>query len=153
MTVKLDKGADSTEIEATTLSAGNARNVILFDGVCNLCNGWVRFVVNRDPEGAFSFAPLQSNVAQALLAELTTPEDLDSIVLVEEDGVFVKSTAVLRIVSGLRQPWPLLGVLRLLPRGLRDFFYDVVARRRYNWFGRRDTCMIPTPEIRDRFLG
>jgi predicted DCC family thiol-disulfide oxidoreductase YuxK len=128
------------------------RPIILFDGVCNLCNGWVRFVVERDPEGTFRFAPLQSDTAERVLAERDTPEDLDSIVLVESDAVLVKSNAVFRILAGLRPPWPLLRVFRFLPRFIRDSVYDAVARRRYRWFGRRETCMIPTPDIRERFL-
>jgi predicted DCC family thiol-disulfide oxidoreductase YuxK len=127
--------------------------VILFDGLCNLCAGSVRFVLERDPAGVFDFASLQSRAAREVLAEAGARADLpDSIVLVDSEGTHLRSEAALRIAARLRQPWPALAVLRILPRRLRDAVYDVVARHRYRWFGKRDTCLLPTPEIRKRFL-
>lgn len=127
--------------------------VVLFDGVCNLCAGVVRFVARRDPHARFRFASLQSDAARALLASAGAPSPLpDSIVLLEDGRVFVESDAALRIARGLRFPWPLLASLLALPRFVRDPAYRVVARRRYRWFGRKDSCMVPTPELRARFL-
>ena len=127
--------------------------VILFDGVCNLCNGFVQFVIERDPEARFRFAALQSDAARRLVGGLRIPGSLpDSIVLVEDGRAFLKSTAALRIARGLRAPWPLAYGLVVVPRALRDRVYDLVARRRYGWFGRRDTCMVPAPELRSRFI-
>ena len=127
--------------------------VLLFDGVCNLCNGLVRFVVRFDHEGTFRFAPLQSPVGQALLErhDLDT-RDFDTMVLVEPDGeVATKSTAALRIFRRLDGPWPLFWPLVYLPRGLRDAVYGVVSRNRYRVFGKKEECPIPEPEIRERF--
>lgn len=127
--------------------------VVLFDGVCNLCNGSVRFVIERDPHRHFQFAPLQSETATTLIGGLANPLAMpDSIVLVDDGRLYVRSTAALRIARRLRFPWPLLWVFMAVPRPLRDWVYDVIARHRYGWFGKRDTCMVPTKEIRDRFL-
>ena len=128
--------------------------VILFDGVCNLCNGLVRFVIPRDPAARFRFAALQSPGAAELLREagVTTPLP-DSMVLVEDGRVYLRSDAALRVARGLRFPWPLAYGLIVLPRFIRDRVYDLVAAHRYRWFGRRDVCMLPTPELSRRFLG
>lgn len=126
--------------------------VILFDGVCNLCNGWVNFVINRDPAGRFHFAPLQSDRARELLNSVTYPVDFDSIVLLDGSQIFEKSDAILRIASKLSSGWPVLGILRVIPRGVRDRVYDVVARHRYSWFGRTDACHIPAENLQSRFL-
>ena len=113
--------------------------VILFDGVCNLCNGWVNFVINRDPAGVFHFAPLQSEGASDLLHSGTNlaanSAEYDSIVLLDGGQVFEKSDAVLRIASELGRGWPLLSIFRVIPSTLRDKVYDIVAGHRYSWFG------------------
>jgi len=126
--------------------------VLLFDGVCTLCNGFVQFVIHRDPAGRFQFAPLQTGAARWLLATQGSLPLPDSLVLVENGRLFTRSAAALRVARGLRFPWPLAYVLVAVPRPLRDWVYDIVARRRYRWFGRRDVCMVPTPELRARFL-
>lgn len=119
--------------------------VVLFDGVCNLCNGAVLWIIRRDPEAKFRFAPLQSRPDLAGLP--------DSIVLIDSCGTHVRSEAVLRIALGLRSPWPLLGAIgRVFPRPVRDGIYNFVARRRYRWFGKQDECVLPTPELRARFI-
>jgi predicted DCC family thiol-disulfide oxidoreductase YuxK len=129
------------------------RAVVLFDGVCNLCNGFVRFVIPRDPRGHIRFAALQSEGARRLMAQAgVTPGDADSIVLVEGPRAVVRSEAALRIARQLRFPWPLLYGLVVVPRPIRDWAYDIVARNRFRWFGRRDACMMPGPETKDRFL-
>jgi predicted DCC family thiol-disulfide oxidoreductase YuxK len=125
------------------------RRVVLFDGVCNLCNGAVQFIIRRDPHARFQFAALQSESAAKLLRAGPT---LDSIVLVEGDRVFTRSAAALRIARGLRFPWPLLSIFWLVPGPLRDLIYDWVASHRYAWFGKRDSCMLPSPELRQRFM-
>lgn len=125
--------------------------MLLFDGVCTLCNGFVRFVIERDPAGRFQFAPLQSDAARRLLGAAPQPLP-DSLVLVEDGRLFTRSTAALRVARGLRFAWPLAYLLVAVPRPMRDWVYDVVARNRYRWFGRRDVCMVPTPELQSRFL-
>jgi len=126
--------------------------ILLFDGVCNLCNGAVRFIVRFGGEGIFKFAPLQSDVGQALLERhgLST-DDFDSAVLIEDGEYATKSTAALRIARRLDGPWPLLYPLTALPERVRDGAYDLVAEYRYRVFGRKDECPVPDPEIRDRF--
>jgi len=127
--------------------------VILFDGVCNLCNGFVQFVIARDPAAHFRFAPLQSESAQRLLGATQMPVTLpDSVVLVENGRVWTESAAALRVLRQLTFPWPLMAVCVLVPPPLRNWVYRLVARNRYRWFGRRDVCMMPTPELRQRFL-
>ena len=125
--------------------------MLLFDGVCTLCNGLVRFVIERDPAGRFQFAPLQSDAARRLLRAVPQPWP-DSLVLVEDGRLFTRSTAALRVARGLRFPWPLAYVFVAVPRPVRDWAYDAIARNRYRWFGRREVCMVPTPELRSRFL-
>lgn len=126
---------------------------MLFDGVCNLCNGAVVWILERDRRGVFRFASLQSAAARRLLEAAPAPaERPDSIVLVDEAGVHTRSAAVLRIARRLGFPWSLAALARLIPRPGRDALYDAVARRRYRWFGKREACLIPTPERRARFL-
>ena len=128
-------------------------SVIVFDGVCNLCNTLVQFVIGRDPTGHFQFTPLQSDSGRRLLRESGAAEPyLDSIVLVESGHLYVGSTAALRIARQLRLPWSLAYWLIVVPRPVRDWVYIFVANHRYKWFGRRQTCMVPTPDVRARFL-
>jgi len=130
-----------------------SRELILFDGVCNLCNHAVQFVARRDPRARFGFASLQSQAAERRLASAGVTGQLpDSIVLLAGDRLYTRSGAALRIARGLRFPWPILSAFLLVPRPLRDWVYDLVARNRYRWFGKRDVCMVPTPELRARFL-
>jgi predicted DCC family thiol-disulfide oxidoreductase YuxK len=127
--------------------------VILFDGVCNLCNASVLFVIDRDPRGQFAFAPLQSEHGMALLREHGYRGDALTTVLLLEDGrLYDRSTAALRIARRLSGLWPLLSAFRVVPRPIRDVVYDWLARHRYRWFGRTDACRVPTPELRSRFL-
>ncbi len=127
--------------------------VVLFDGVCNLCNGAVQFVIPRDAPGYFRFAALQSDAAAKLLGEgRPTAAGLHSVLLFEDGRLYEKSTAALRIARRLSWPWPLLYGLIAVPRALRDLVYDAIARRRYRWFGTRERCLVPAPGVRDRFL-
>ena len=127
--------------------------VVLFDGVCNLCNGFVQFVFPRDPEGKYRFASLQSDVGRELLADHDLPTDeLESIVLIEDGEAYVKSAAVIRIAAGLGGAYRLLAPFRHVPRSVRDRVYDFVADNRYRWFGKKDRCMMPSGDVESRFI-
>jgi predicted DCC family thiol-disulfide oxidoreductase YuxK len=130
------------------------RPIVLFDGVCNVCNRATQFLIRHDlPPARFRFAALQSESGRRLLREhgLSTDE-LDTFVLVEGARAFVRSTAALRVCRHLGLPWSLLGVLAVVPAPIRDRLYRWFARNRYRWFGKRDSCMVPTDDIRSRFL-
>lgn len=132
---------------------GPEDRVVLFDGVCNLCNGSVRFLIARDPGARLRLASAQSAAGQAILAWCGLPVDhFDTMVFVEGGQAFMKSTAFLRVVRYLSWPWPWLSWGLLVPRPLRDWLYDRIALNRYRLFGRQEICMVPTPEIRSRFL-
>ncbi|WP_046245631.1 thiol-disulfide oxidoreductase DCC family protein [Hymenobacter terrenus] len=135
----------------------SAPDTILFDGVCNLCNGFVQFVIRHDPQGHFHFAALQSEAAQRLLTErgivpATLPTEPESVLLLSSGQLYSHSTAVLRIAGQLGGVWRLAGVGWVLPRPWRDALYRFVARHRYRWFGRQESCMLPTPALKARFL-
>jgi len=146
-------GALNSTHQPTNSPAHQFSSVILFDGVCNLCNGFVTFVIARDPGGRFKFAPLQSAAAERLLGHMSSRAAWpDSVVLVENGRVWTRSTAALRIARGLAFPWPLAYAFVVVPRPIRDWIYTLVARRRYQWFGKRDVCMMPTPALATRFI-
>lgn len=127
--------------------------IVLFDGVCNLCNGAVNFIIDHDKKQRFRFASLQSETGKALLARHGFPASyLHSLVLVEEHRVSVKSTAALRIARLLDGGWPLCYGFIIFPSAIRDFFYDIVARNRYRFFGKSDACRYPTEAERARFI-
>jgi predicted DCC family thiol-disulfide oxidoreductase YuxK len=127
--------------------------VVLFDGACNLCNGSVQFILARDPGAYFRFAELGSEAARRVLGESVMSGPLpDSMALIEHGRVYTRSAAALRIARRLRFPWPMIFALIAVPRPLRDLVYDLIARHRYRWFGKRDACMVPTPTLRARFL-
>jgi len=126
---------------------------VLFDGVCNLCNGAVRFIAASDPEQRFAFLTLQSPRGRQLLGERASDvREHDSIVLLADGRSYERSDAALRIALGLRAPWPLAFAAILIPRAVRDGIYRWIARNRYRGFGRTDTCAIPPPGLRERFL-
>lgn len=126
--------------------------VVLFDGVCNLCNGAVNFLIDRDPKAHLRFAALQSDAARAILEQHGHPNELDTLVFVDRHGVSIRSTAVLRLVRHLPWYWQPFRVFWLIPRPLRDGVYRWIARNRYRWFGKREACRMPTPELKRRFL-
>ena len=127
--------------------------LVLFDGVCNLCHGSVRFIVDRDPRGVFRFASLQSQVgAEAARALGADASQLDSILLIEGGRLYRESTAALRIARRLSGLWPLLALFLVLPALLRDPVYRLIARYRYRWFGKTDVCRLPAPGEAERFL-
>ena len=127
--------------------------VVIFDGVCNLCNGAVSFIIKRDPEARFLFTPNQSEVADKLASRYSIQESFDeTFVLIQANKCYYRSDAALEIASQLTGGWRLLRVLRVIPTGLRDWVYRMVAGHRYDWFGRRDVCMTPTDDVARRFV-
>jgi len=137
-----------------TDAASGTRPLLLFDGVCNLCNAAVQWIIRRDHGRTLQFASLQSNVAQRKLAQEGTSRDElpDSLVLIDDKGVHTRSSAAIRVGRLLGFPWSLAVVFVVIPTPLRDWAYAFIAKHRYRWFGERETCMTPTPELRDRFL-
>jgi len=132
----------------------NGKKIILFDGVCNLCNGAIRFIIKRDKKDVFRYAALQSAIGQRLMDERGIDANtIDSIILIEEGvAYFVKSDAVFEIVKHFSGLWPAMAVLKFIPTSFRNGIYDLVAKNRYRWFGRKDQCMVPTPELQAKFL-
>jgi predicted DCC family thiol-disulfide oxidoreductase YuxK len=127
--------------------------IILFDGVCNLCNTSVQFVIEHDPTAIFRFASLQSEAGQTILAKnALNTEGLNSVILVENNVVYDRSTAALRIAKRLSGGVQLLAVFLIVPRFIRDFVYKIVAKNRYRWFGKHESCWLPTKELKARFL-
>jgi len=127
-------------------------SIVLFDGVCNFCNDSVNFIIRHDRDNKFKFATLQSDIGQELRAEYNVGEDIDSIVLIENDQAFTHSAAGLRIAKALGGIWSLGYIFIIVPAVIRDWFYKLFARYRYWLFGKKEVCMIPTPEVRERFL-
>ncbi len=127
------------------------KDIILFDGVCNLCNGIVQFIIKHDHADHFRFAALQSEVGRQYLKRAQLSGVKNTIVLIEKEQGYVKSTAALRIFRALKgYRW--MSILLLIPRRIRDFGYDWIAHNRYKWFGRKDSCMLPTAELKAKFL-
>lgn len=127
--------------------------VILFDGVCNLCNGSVLFIIKRDPRARFYFAALQSDFGIGQLKSFGLPATaLNSVLLMKDGMLYQKSNAALEIAKHLSGLWPALYIFKIIPPFLRDGLYMWIARNRYRWFGKKDACMIPTPELKSRFL-
>lgn len=128
-------------------------DIILFDGVCNLCNNAINFVIKRDPKNRFLYAPLQSISGKKLIKEHDIDiASVDSIILIRKDRAYIKSTAALFIAQKLSGLWPLMIAFYILPSFMRNWVYDYVARNRYTWFGKKDACMIPTPDLKAKFL-
>jgi len=127
--------------------------VILFDGVCNLCNGFVQFVIRNDKKNKFRFASLQSDSAKKLLEPFHFPlDELKTIVLVEDGKIYLRSRAVIRIASQLDGAWKLSAMLYIFPSFLSDAVYNLVSKYRYRLFGKQESCMIPTPDLKSRFI-
>ncbi|KXK02905.1 MAG: hypothetical protein UZ17_ACD001001353 [Acidobacteria bacterium OLB17] len=126
--------------------------IVLFDGVCNFCDAAVNFIITRDKAGVFRFAPLQSDIGRELVAKYSIPDDVDSVILIAGGKAHLHSDAALQIARRLGGIWSLAGVLVVIPRPVRDLFYRLFAKYRYRLFGKKDACMMPTPEIRGRFL-
>ena len=126
---------------------------MIFDGVCNLCVRSVKFIINHEADQLLRFTPLQSPAGARLLREYGfDPEDAKSFVLVADGKPYVKSDAAIRVARHLRGGWRLIGAIKIIPRPIRNWTYDVIARNRYRWFGRSEGCMVPTPELLSRFV-
>lgn len=126
---------------------------MLFDGICNLCNGFVQFLIKQDKKERLRFASLQSAFGEQIREQhIPANEEVDSVLFYRNDQVFVRSDAALEILKTLGGGWKLVGVFHIFPRGFRDAVYDWVAKNRYRWFGKRESCMMPTPELERRFL-
>ena len=135
------------ELEQTPYST------VLFDGKCNLCNGSVKFIIRHDPGKRFRFVSLQSDRGREIVERHgRDPGDVDTILLLQNDRIYDRSSAALRVARGLTFPWPLLSAFLLVPAPLRDLVYRWIAANRYRWFGKTEACMMPTADIRSRFL-
>jgi len=133
----------------------NYHGIIVFDGICNFCNSSVNFIIARDEKNLFRFTPMQSSTGQKLLEKHNLSRDnIDTFLLVKNSKALTKSDAALAIAiaTELKRPWNYLTILSFIPRPVRDYFYCLVARNRYKWFGKKEQCMIPTPDVRNKFL-
>ena len=130
------------------------KQLVLFDGVCNLCNSAVLKVIKHDKKNVFLFTALQSEIGQQILSELDIDiSKIDSIILYNhEEAYYIKSAAALRIMKEFSGFWKIMQIFTILPNKFNDFFYDFIARNRYKWFGKKESCMIPTPELKAKFL-
>ncbi len=129
------------------------KTIILFEGICNLCNGAVQFILKRDKNEKFLFASLQSDASKNILLQYNVKKiTLDSILIIEDGQVYDKSTAVLKISRHLNWPWPMFSIALHLPLYIRDSVYDFVGRNRYKWFGKKDSCTMMIPEYKNRFI-
>ena len=127
--------------------------IIIFDGICNLCNATVLFLINRDKKNIFKFVSMQSDIAKQIFKEYNINfKNLDTIIFIEKNDFYIKSDAIIRIFKKLNYPWKVFYFLKFIPKFIRDRIYDIVANNRYNWFGRRNTCMIPSNETKSKFL-
>jgi predicted DCC family thiol-disulfide oxidoreductase YuxK len=126
--------------------------IILFDGVCNFCNTWINFAIRHDKKGLLRFAPLQSNAGERLRKKYNMPVDTDSVIFIENDKVYFLSEAAVRIARHLSWPAKMFYAFVIIPRFIREPVYKWIARNRYKWFGKKDQCMIPGPEVRAKFL-
>ena len=131
----------------------DGRHIVIFDGVCNLCNGSVSFIIKRDPKGKFVFIPMQSSLAEELIVKYSVAKvGVDTFLVIKDDRAYVYSDAALEIAKELSGIWAALYLLRFVPRVVRNGCYKTIARNRYKLFGRTNTCMVPTEEISSRFL-
>ena len=127
--------------------------IVLFDGVCNFCNYWVNFAIKRDKKKKLRFTPLQGETAKRLLPQYNiSSTSLSSVIFIDGNKVYTQSSAAIRICKYLDGGWKLFYGLMIIPKFFRDWIYNIIARNRYKWFGKKDVCMIPTPEMRARFL-
>lgn len=126
--------------------------VLFYDGVCNFCNSSVNFIISKEKKPVLTFAALQSAYGDAIKTTFGNTPVPDSLILFDNGKVYTKSSAALRVTRYLKGAWPLMGVFWVVPPFIRHFVYDYVARNRYKWFGKKDQCMIPSPDIRKRFL-
>lgn len=144
---------DSANISSLTPEAiRQLDKIVLFDGVCNFCEASVQFIIKNDASHSLRFASLQSTLGQQLLQHYNMPQGLEGVVFIEQQQAYFKSAAAFRIVRYFGGFWKILRVFSIFPLFITNFFYDIIARYRYQWFGKKDACMLPTPDIRSRFL-
>ena len=130
------------------------RHIVIFDGLCNLCNGAVNFIIKRDPKAIFVFTPIQSDLADKLMRDhQIISAEIDTFLLIKNGKAHIRTDAALEITKDLSGLWFLFRVFRIIPPSLRDILYRLIAKNRYKHFGKRDECMIPTQELRERFIG
>jgi len=130
-----------------------AKHIILFDGVCNLCSNSVQFILKRDKKNQFLFGSLQGKTGQEYLAKFNLPADsFNSFILVENDNLYTRSTAALRMLKHLGGAWQLMYAFVIVPKFIRDGVYNFIARNRYKWFGKKEECWVPTPALKAKFL-
>lgn len=128
-------------------------NIIIFDGICNLCNASINFLIKIDKNNVFKFVAMQSESGEQLLKKYGfSTTEIDSFLLISNKNLLTKSDAIVRISAQLPFPWNLFFVLKILPKGMRDYLYSLVAKNRYKWFGKKNQCLIPTPELNHKFL-
>lgn len=128
-------------------------SIVLFDGVCNFCNYWVRFAIKRDKKKKLRFGTLQGEAAKKLLEKYNFhTTSLNSVILIDKERIWTQSSAAIRICKYLNGGWKLFYGLIIIPKFIRDFFYNIIARNRYKWYGKREECMIPSADITERFL-
>jgi predicted DCC family thiol-disulfide oxidoreductase YuxK len=131
----------------------SVKPILLFDGVCNLCNFSVRFIIKKDPENKFLFASQQSAGGERILRNFHLPSDsVNFIVLLDGNKAYIKSRAIFEVLKRLNGMWSLLYIFIFIPQSIRDFMYDAIAKNRYKWFGKQDHCPLPTPDLKARFL-
>jgi predicted DCC family thiol-disulfide oxidoreductase YuxK len=129
------------------------KGIVLFDGVCNFCNSSVNFIIRKDTQDHFRFLPLQSEKGKSIVSRFKLdPENLQTVILLENGKIYTRSTAALRIVKRLHGGWKLMYGFVIVPPVVRDFFYDLIAKNRYKWWGKRESCMVPTPGVKKKFL-
>ncbi len=130
------------------------KKLILFDGVCNLCNSAIQYIIKKDKNNIYVFAALQSTVGEKFIQERNiNTQDIDSIILVDPDvAYYIKSSAALHIAYEFGKSWKFLKIFEFIPSKIRDLIYDFVAKNRYKWYGKKDACMIPTPELKSKFI-
>jgi len=132
---------------------GKKHKIIVFDGVCNLCNASVNFVIQRDKNDVFRFAALQSEIGQEYISKFNIdPSETDSIILIDKEKCYVKSTAALHISKSMSGGYPLLFGFMIIPTFIRNWVYDFVAKNRYKWYGKKERCVVPTSELKEKFL-
>ena len=135
------------------IESPDINNIVLFDGICNFCDSSINRIIRHDKKNRFRFAPLQSETGKKLAKQyFIDTEKTDSIILIENNKAYTKSTAILRISKHLNTLYPLMYGFMIIPAFIRNFIYDFIARNRYRWFGKKDSCMIPTAEVRSKFI-
>jgi len=135
------------------MQSKDQKSIIFFDGICNLCNGSVQFIIKRDSKEQFLFASLQSDAAKKILLQYKWKKNnMDSILLIEDGKVYEKSDAVLKICSHLKWPWKMFLAAEYLPARVRDNLYDLIAKHRYKWFGKKNSCTMMIPKYKNRFI-